>query len=260
MARQNVARPQSANCFDEARARIGQRDSENGEIDRANVRLAEGAPVCRPNRCKYVFHSLRSETRAVRHKPNRKRAAAHQAVSDRRKMERRLEKRDRALQAEHEFSMGQARRTSPAVTPSVLAMGTPAAIAISMAVFDAIKRAPVFCMMTRDIEKMIDVSVRNEDGICARRQMRHRIINALPIWLNRIRKKHLRHSDPGKIGIDEQDVTTDFKLVAVRAQISDPHASPQKRFANYRPPPTARNPESRRAAGERLATKTRALE
>ena len=53
--------------------------------------------------------------------------------------------------------------------------------------------------------------------------MRHRIINALPIWLNRIRKEHLRHADPGKIWIDEQDVAVGFKLVAVRSEVGDPH-------------------------------------
>ena len=76
----------------------------------------------------------------------------------------------------------------------------------------------------RDIEKMIDVSVRNQDCIRVRRKMRHRIINALPTWLDRIRENHLRHSDPGKIGIDEQNVAADFKLVAVGSEISDPQS------------------------------------
>ena len=117
---------------------------------------------------------------------------------------------------------GPIRRTSPGFTASP--DEAPARLARSTLDADAIETRPCLCHHSRNIQQVIEMSVRHQNRVRFWREMTQSIVDAGRVWLNARTKCYAQKVHAREVRIDKQGVSFEFELVTVRAEISHAHA------------------------------------
>src|SRR5262249_45197785 len=79
------------------------------------------------------------------------------------------------------------------------------------------------CHYSRDIQEVIEVSVRYQNRVDVRRrsgEMTQSIVDSGGVWLNARTKCYAQKIHAREVRIDKQGVSFEFELVPVRAEIS----------------------------------------
>ena len=75
-----------------------------------------------------------------------------------------------------------------------------------------------------NIEQMIEMPVSDQNRIGLGREMSHPLCNARHVRLKTRTKRNTQKVNTRKIGIDQQSVAIELKLVTISAKVSHPHS------------------------------------